>query len=97
MKKQLIALGTLLVLALGSLPSLAACPCNCDSCHKVFPCCPAAPIAQPCCPQLKPCCPAVKPCCPAVRPCCPAPCAMPCPAAPVQDCYKKPTCNDLCD
>ena len=105
MKKQLIALGTLLVLAIGALPGAAA-SYGYNSSYSSYPsstpCCPAAPLASPCCPApcAMPCpCPAapiVNPCCPpaCAEPCCPAPCAMPCPcpAAPIQ-----PTCNDCCD
>lgn len=99
MKKQLIALGAFLVLALNALPGMAAC-CKCQSCcpcQKMQPCCPAAPIAAPCCPAVKPCCPPVQPCCPAVKPCCPDPYACPCPAAPVQPCDRPATCDDCCD
>lgn len=88
MKKQMIALGTCLVMAVAALPSMAACPCQSNPC----------PCAKPCCPkeEIKPCCPTVKPCCPKreVKPCCPKPCeAMPCPAAPIQE----PTTNDCSD
>lgn len=101
MKKQLIALGAFIVLGLGALPSLAACPCHFNSCARPCPC-PAAP----CCPApvITPCCPAVRPCCPpVVAPCCPAPCAQtlpcPCPAAPIQApcCEDRNTCDDCCD
>lgn len=102
MKKQLIALGAFLVMALGALPSMAACPCHSYSfqspcCPAIKPCCPAV---TPCCPAVKPCCPAVTPCCPAVKPCCPNQCmdACPCPAAPIQEpCCDKPSCDDCCD
>ena len=95
MKKQLMTLGTLLVLALGALPSLAASSyfgnyygTNINPCCPApvaVPCCPAAPVAAPCCPvRVAPCCPTrVVPCCPAapvVKPCCPAPVIAPCPA-----------------
>lgn len=104
MKKQLIALGAFLVMGLGALPSMAACPCQApySPCQTLNRCCPAAPCAVPCCPAapIMPCCPAVKPCCPApcATPCCPAPCGAapccpdpcPCPAAPC-------THNDCCD
>lgn len=100
MKKQLIALGAFLVLALGALPG-SACPCKSQSCCPMAtPCCGAAPCcAKPCCPPLNQCCPAA-PCCPAIKPCCPAPCVetCPCPAAPIEPCCeKKPTCYDCCD
>jgi len=101
MKKQLIALGAFLVLALGALPSSAACSCQSQSYFPspAAPCC-AAPMATPCCPAIKPCCPAT-PCCPAVKPCCPAPCVQscPCPAAPINPCCDKEreTCDDCCD
>lgn len=108
MKKQLIAIGAFLVLAIGALPSLAACPCQSyQSSYYTFPTAPcccgaAAPIASPCCPAVKPCCPLVKPCCEAVKPCCPSPCAKSCPcgcAAPIQKpcCEEHNTCNDCCD
>lgn len=104
MKKQLIALGAFLVLALGALPSMASCPCQSQSYFQypvATPCCPAAPVAAPCCPAVKPCCPIAKPCCPAVKPCCPDPCmeSCPCPAAPIQEpcCNKPATCDDCCD
>ena len=104
MKKQLIALGAFLVLALGALPSSAACGCGCGCQSQSYfpnlaaPCC-AAPMATPCCPAARPCCPAA-PCCPIVKPCCPAPCVQscPCPAAPISPCYNKcNTCDDCCD
>lgn len=95
-------MGTFLVLGLGALPSLAACPCASQSFlyPYVKPCCPAAPMATPCCPAapIRPCCPVVKPCCPAPAApcCCNDPC--PCPAAPVDPCCDKPaTCDDCCD
>lgn len=100
MKKQLIAFGTLFVLALGTLPGMASC-CSCQSdchaCPKACPCqsaCPACP-----CPVAKPCCGLQTPCCPTVRPCCENPCfeAMPCPAAPIKPCEEKHTNYDLCD
>ncbi len=97
MKKQLLTLGAFLVLALGALPSLAACPCQCQGSWQSVPCCPA----RTCCPATV-CCPApaIKPCCPAPV-CCPAPacCPAPCPAAPCQNpcCEKANTCNDCCD
>jgi len=103
MKKQLIAMGTLLVLAISALPSSAACPCRfqsyypsqsapCCSTPVVAPCCPAAPVINSCCPACpcaKPACPS---CCPA-KPCC-EPMSCPCPAAPIQPCN---TCDDPCD
>lgn len=100
MKKQLIAVGTFLVLGLGALPSLAACPCASQSFlySYIGPRC-AAPLASPCCcpaAPIRPCCPKVQPCCPAPS-CCDAPCPCPCPAAPVDPCCDKPTCNDCCD
>lgn len=104
MKKQLIALGALLVFAVSALPSSAAC-CNRFNSYGyssqspccapvVAPCCPAAPVINSCCPSAcpcqKPCCPAA---CPCAKPCCESmPCpACPCPAAPCN------TCNDCCD
>lgn len=97
MKKQIVALGALLMLAFTSLPSLAACPCRLHHHrHFVSPCCPAAPIASPCCPKVEPCCPKK-----VIMPCCPSPCARaipcPCPAAPVEPCEPKPTYNDCSD
>lgn len=99
MKKQLIALGTFLVLALSAVPSFAACPCNsgyacpCQQpacpCQKIVPCCPAAPLATPCCPSRM----FVKPCCPSA---CDAMPSCPCPAAPIQTpCYEEH--NDCAD
>ena len=91
MKKQLLSLGAFLVLALGTLPGMAACCCQ-NNC-----CCPQK--CEPCCPQVKQCCPVQK-CCPQrCVPCCPvkviAP-GCPCPALPI----KNPCCNtynDCCD
>ena len=99
MKNQLVALGAFLVLALGALPTLAACPCRFHSYQSqyVAPCC-AAPLVTPCCqtPACNSCCPA-----PIIKPCCPAPCveACPCPAAPIQNpcCDQPETCDDCCD
>lgn len=102
MKKQLIALGALLVLAVSALPSSAACGCNrCQSFNSysapccapvVSPCCPAAPVMNSCCPSACPCQKPCAPACPCVKPCCEPICpACPCPAAPCN------TCNDMCD
>ncbi len=95
MKKQLIALGALLALTIGSVPSFAACPCQ--SVAPVQPCCPQKVII-PCCPQkvVVPCCPKEeKKCCPTA---CPCAVPMPCPAAPVQPCCDPcKTYNDCCD
>lgn len=104
MKKQLIALGTLFIFALGALPSSAAC-CNsccnsCCSCQPLFRTyvCPACPCKMnSCCPAAPiaaPCC--NSPCLSCPKPCC-DPCAMPCPAAPVKPCVEPKTCDDCCD
>lgn len=106
MKKQLIVLGTMFVLALGALPSMAGCPCqsNYYTSPQACPCAPACPACP--CQELKPCCPAIPcpaaPCCPILKanPCCGA---MPCPAAPVCPCASPYSCPyshtncDLCD
>lgn len=61
MKKTLVALFTLVALAIGIQASHAACPCAtpCDPCMKQCdPCCPAAPCATP-----TPSCKCGCPCC----------------------------------
>lgn len=99
MKKQLVSLGTLLILGFSALPGSAACPCKCQSfscnpcqCPTASPCC-LAPIGSSCyLPQIAPC-GACCGCAAPVKPCCESPCAMPCPAAPIPC----PTKNDCCD
>lgn len=69
MKKTLVALFTLVALAVGVQVTQAACPCQdpCPSCGSAAPC--NAPCATPCpCPTATPCCPTT--CCPACCPTC---------------------------
>lgn len=100
MKKTLVALGTLLVLMIGTQSTFAACPCS-----NPCPCNLAAPCAAPCpCQKVVPCCPA----CPIASPCpaCPCDCGCGCNNCCREKCswwkfwqnknccYK---CNDCCD
>lgn len=64
MKKTLVALFTLIGLALSIQVTQAACPCA-SPCPVAAPCCPATPVATPCCPTVTcdPCAKSCDPCC----------------------------------
>ena len=47
MKKTLLMLGALCLLAIGT-PSFAACPCADPCCPVIAPCAPACPVVSPC-------------------------------------------------
>lgn len=107
MKKQLVALGAFLILALGALPSLAACPCQSGlvwpALNKAYP----SSIFQPCgcaapCPCSSSCgsscgCGCAAP----INGCgcnsCASPCNSCCPAAPlIQPCCPAPCAAPCC-
>lgn len=97
MKKTLVALGTLLVLAFGA-QSFAACPCShaCNSCPTVAPCCPTiSPCATPC-----PACPVASPC--SCQPSCGCGCNTGCGCGCRKKCswwkfWENKCCCDKCD